>query len=594
MAMRQSAKNAIVAAGRRLAAAGRILACLVLAGAVLLPGQTKVNPKDLNLKYQEWLKLTSYIIKDKERDVFLSLTNDRDRDLFIEAFWNARDPTPGTPRNEFKDEHIKRFQEASRKFRFGSAREGWMTDQGRIHIILGPPISRSYFSGSLDLYPAEIWAYYGDTSKGMPSHFELLFFQWRNAGEMKLYDPVADGPDKLLVYRAEHGEPTYISPTDYQALYQRIRDLQPDLARATLSIIPGEIPYGFRPSLDTPIYMAAILDSPKRGLNDSYATHFLNLRGVVSTEYLTNYLPSAEMVEVLFDPQTGMAYCDFALAPERISMGHYEPNDEYFTNFQIDVSLRAGDKIVYQYSKEYPLTIPESEFKATTNMGICLADSFPVIEGQFRLAVLLRNTLGKEFSLLERDIEVPSASGPVRIVGPALGVKMSSVPPGVHLPFRVGDRKVNVDPKNAYAASDDIGMLFNVIGADQKLWKEGVVEVTVKGTTGPTPATQAFRIELAGRPFGRALGFAHVIAQGQLPPDYYEMILILRDGQGAALDERRASFVVSPSRPSPIPWWPRSRSPWPTGSSSNISWPSSMTGRGNSTGPKPPSNAPMS
>ncbi len=239
------------------------------------------------------------IIKDKERDVFLYLQNDRDRDLFIEAFWKLRDPTPATPKNEYKEEHMKRFTEANRLFRFGSAREGWMTDRARFHIILGPPVIKTYDAGSNEIYPTEIWSYYGDTAKGMPVHFQLVFFQFRNAGEMKLYDPMTDGPERLLVRSA-----TEFNVGDYESMYQKIHDFRPDLALVCLSIIPGDIPPGFQPSIDTAFYMAAIYDSPKKGLNDSYATHFLNLRGVVSTEYLTNFLPSEATVAVIHDPAT--------------------------------------------------------------------------------------------------------------------------------------------------------------------------------------------------------------------------------------------------------------------------------------------------
>ena len=48
-----------------------------------------------------------YIITPVEREVFLKLQTDRERDLFIEAFWRQRDPTPGTPENEFKTEHFR-------------------------------------------------------------------------------------------------------------------------------------------------------------------------------------------------------------------------------------------------------------------------------------------------------------------------------------------------------------------------------------------------------------------------------------------------------------------------------------------------------
>ena len=88
-----------------------LILCVLLTASLF--SQQKVREKDLPEKYQDWLKLTRYIIQDKELDVFMQLTNNRDRDFFIESFWNLRDPTPGTPENEKKDEIIERFEYAN-------------------------------------------------------------------------------------------------------------------------------------------------------------------------------------------------------------------------------------------------------------------------------------------------------------------------------------------------------------------------------------------------------------------------------------------------------------------------------------------------
>jgi len=206
-----------------------------------LSSQEKIKVKDLPEKYQDFLKLTTYIMHEKEREAFLQLTNNRERDVFIEMFWRLRDPTPGTPENEFKDEHIERFMYANKEFRKGSPREGWMTDQGRFHIILGPPVSKERFPNPLELYPCEVWSYYGDPTKGLPSHFVLVFFQRGGAGEYKLYDPVSDGPGALMI----HGRDYAIE--DYESMYERILELAPTLAHVSISLIPGETPYDYRP-----------------------------------------------------------------------------------------------------------------------------------------------------------------------------------------------------------------------------------------------------------------------------------------------------------------------------------------------------------
>jgi GWxTD domain-containing protein len=509
-------------------------ACFLMLAASPLPGQAKVKAKDLAPQFQEWLKLTTYIITDKELDVFLHLQNDRDRDIFIQAFWNMRDPTPATPQNEFKEEHLKRFKEADYRFHFGSSRAG------RIYIILGPPVSKTSIAGSLEVYPAEIWAYYGDTGKGIPTYFELCFFQYRNAGEYKLYSPVADGPAKLLVNSSNY------PITDYQALYEKLQNEQPELARVSLSIVPGDMPYGYQPTLDSISYMAAILDSPKKGFDDRYATHFLNYRGVVSTEYLTNYMKSEGAVAILFDAETGLAFCDFAIAPERLSLDYYEPKSEFSCNFIVDVNLRAGENVVLQYSKDYPLTIPEARIKETESMGICIADSFPVVEGKTRLTVLLRNTIGKEFSILERDIEVPPAAGPPRLLAPVFGAKTENSPAGARLPFQAGGRKLQVDPKSTFVHADQISFMFSVSGLTRELWEDGSVGIAVKGTSPAAPFEKNLTLPLKGQPFGRSLVISQSIGAADFPPDYYEMTLLLKDGPGKVLDEKKCQFIISP------------------------------------------------
>src|SRR5205823_3049233 len=76
--------------------------------------QKKANEKSLHQElektYKKWLdEDVSYIITDEERSAFLKLSNDEERDQFIEQFWLRRDPTPDTEENEFKEEHYRRI-----------------------------------------------------------------------------------------------------------------------------------------------------------------------------------------------------------------------------------------------------------------------------------------------------------------------------------------------------------------------------------------------------------------------------------------------------------------------------------------------------
>src|SRR5215472_8553717 len=60
--------------------------------------------KELATPYKKWLEEeVPYIITDEERSAFLQLQTNEEREQFIEAFWQRRDPTPDTVENEFKE-----------------------------------------------------------------------------------------------------------------------------------------------------------------------------------------------------------------------------------------------------------------------------------------------------------------------------------------------------------------------------------------------------------------------------------------------------------------------------------------------------------
>ena len=94
---------------------------------------------ELNAPWNKWLNEdVAYIITDAERRAFRALTTDAEREQFVEQFWLRRDPTPGTPENEFREEHFRRIAYVNTHFP-GQTVAGWKTDRGRIYITFGPP-----------------------------------------------------------------------------------------------------------------------------------------------------------------------------------------------------------------------------------------------------------------------------------------------------------------------------------------------------------------------------------------------------------------------------------------------------------------------
>ena len=137
--------------------------------------QKKENQKalkgELSKTYKKWLdEDVRWIITDEERQTFKRLSNDEERDQFIEQFWLRRDPTPDTVENEFKEEHYRRIAYANEHYASGIP--GWRTDRGRMYIMYGPPDEIDAHpsggeynrpmeegGGTTTTYPFEDWRY---------------------------------------------------------------------------------------------------------------------------------------------------------------------------------------------------------------------------------------------------------------------------------------------------------------------------------------------------------------------------------------------------------------------------------------------------
>ena len=134
--------------------------------------QQKASLKiELSKVYKKWLNEdVVWIITDEERAAFKQLSNDEERDNFIEAFWQRRDPTPTLKRNEYKEEHYRRIAYANEHFAAGIP--GWKSDRGRMYIMYGTADEIDSHSsggtyerpteeggGTTSTFPFETWRY---------------------------------------------------------------------------------------------------------------------------------------------------------------------------------------------------------------------------------------------------------------------------------------------------------------------------------------------------------------------------------------------------------------------------------------------------
>src|SRR6202020_3523865 len=156
----------------------------------------KKTLKELDTPYKQWLNEdVIYIISLEERQAFLQLATNEEREQFIEQFWLRRSTNPDLPDNEFKEEHYRRIAYSNEDYASGIP--GWKTDRGHMYIVWGPPDEidshptggtydrpQEEGGGSTTTYPWETWRW--RYIEGMGENVIMEFVDPSGSGEYHL------------------------------------------------------------------------------------------------------------------------------------------------------------------------------------------------------------------------------------------------------------------------------------------------------------------------------------------------------------------------------------------------------------------------
>lgn len=392
------------------------LALAFLAAAAPLAGQKKISPKELPPEFRRWLEEdVAYIITPRERDVFLRLESDRDRNLFVEAFWKQRDPDPATEENEFRKEHYRRIQYANQFFGKDSPGPGWQSPMGRVYIMLGPPKSVEKFENLYDIKPVIIWFYSDMADLGLPTSFNVVFFKRDNQGEYRLYSPLNDGPQSLLVHYSG-------DMTDYYEAFKQLRAIEPAIANISLSLIPGEAQYLSGPSIPSEILLnKQIPASSYERVKDDYAEKILRYKDIIDVDYTANYIDNDNLVHVRLDP-SGVAFVHYLIEPSRLTLDKVGP--EYRADLEVNgIVTDERGTTVYQFDRAVPIRLGLEQFEKIKANPFSFQDLFPLVPGRYTVSLLWKNRLTKAFTSLEADLVVPEAKA-FWMTAPVLAYKL--------------------------------------------------------------------------------------------------------------------------------------------------------------------------
>lgn len=394
--------------------------------------------------WKKWLDEVDLIITKAEKSVFKSLETEEDRKRFQKSFWIIRDRKPETPQNEYMIEFYSRRQYAE------SHLGGVNSDRGRFYILLGKPLEKKNFSGYEKVVDCELWIYKGEGRSGLPPFMYLIFFKPRNFGNYKLFHP---GPHTSLDILS----PGYKSDINsrYQA-YQILRMDFPELARATLSVIPGEADPAFGQSLTySGTVFTQIFTLPEKEVDKNYLRNFASLEGIVDVTYSTKAIRGKGNISI--SENRGFKFLNYSVIPDII----HTIKTAYNSNLaRINVNLRIEDlegKIIHQQEREIDLKIDDSKKKVMLEeRKLVFKDFAPIIEGEFNVSITFSNKSTEEFFVYEERINITDKTVPVMV-----GFKVGEISSDNFIPFSTENYKVFSDPRSIFNKSDSIeGIIF--------------------------------------------------------------------------------------------------------------------------------------
>ena len=497
-----------------------------------------------------------YIIAESEREAFLALEGEELRDAFIAAFWRRRDPDSTTPENEFREEHAERIAYANEFYGRDTGRAGWRTDRGRYHITLGPPRTKEDLAHSDAIYPAELW-FYNDPAlleRGLPPFFYLLFFRRFGAGEMRLYSPIEDGPQSLLV------APSRFIQGDFrqalEAAYNDLYIISPELASAAFSFRTDEgSNFGDIRGFGTVSLLDEIWRSPTFAVDTSYAERFDP--GAVESDYLFNFVRSDGVFHVL--PGPGGYYLHWAIEAPATSLAVVRDPETGRHGALFIASVEVSDRddpgrVFYEDRAESTFAVSSDETGAL-GRPFLFRGTVPVISGSKEFRVVLRNRACpsrveeeclRAYTLLTGTFEVPEVRFDApQLTVPVLGWETEVTGDALYRGYRFGRRRIAPNPSRVFSAGEMLTVLSEPLNAPEGATVEWSVSADPED---PTWADGAPEPRIGSVPTAAPREGPLVVRQALdgLPGGRYRIELRLAEGNGTIRARHDVPFTVTP------------------------------------------------
>jgi GWxTD domain-containing protein len=298
------------------------------------------------------------LFTEQEAQAYQRLESAAERGRFLEAIWARRDPTPGSARNELREQFEQRIEFVNTYYREPDL-PGWRTHRGQTYLILGPPLADlPRYVPNPDtggMHPARSWTY---DREQLGFNSALLFVDLFRDGHFFLLPPLLrQGDLKSTLLRWRNRAAAETLPPAVRRAYERTnrRSVRPESAPASAqpasasseAVTPPPLDYGIASSATPAVTLLSI-------------TFRIPLRELVFVERDGRWVSAVALYAQVLDPQG--ASLDQTMARERFSLSQQELDDktaEVYLRVLTLMSVPAARTLVLRAAWEPPCPAAE-------------------------------------------------------------------------------------------------------------------------------------------------------------------------------------------------------------------------------------------
>jgi GWxTD domain-containing protein len=518
--------------------------------------QRKQQKRSLNIElsktYKKWLNEdVVWIITDEERAAFKQLSNDEERDNFIEAFWQRRDPTPDTEENEYKEEHYRRIAYANEHFAAGIP--GWKSDRGRIYIMYGP-------ADEVDSHPSG-GQYQRPMEEGGGETSTFPFEDWRyryleGIGQeviVEFVDSCMCGEYRMTMDRSEK-DALKMTPNAGLTLYEQMgmANKSSRFSNGGLEQLgTGPMSMGQQGTQFDRLEQFAKLQAPP-------AVKYKDLEEIVNTKILTNLMPfdvRTDFVKVTGD--TVLVPITVQLKYRDITFANKDGVQRGTVNIFMRVSTLTG-RIVQTQEEPVQVDVPAELLPRTAENSAVYWKALPLRPGRYKVDIAVKDVNGDRKGLWSRGIVVPEYSDDKLSTSSLIVADVMEPVPTKDVStgqFVIGLNKVRprvapADGKPAlFKRSRDQKVNFWMqvynLGVDEKTHKPSATFEydIVNLATNKSVVQQVESSEKMGN-IGEQVTLQKSIASANLPPGLYKIQIKVNDNVSKQTIDPSATFAV--------------------------------------------------